>query len=148
MIKYFVNAWEDNKGGLRKYFKTHKQENYGSDYDSLLGALLNVINGYNDINFKTENIKTIDYGNYQGTLIITFAIDTYQPTENETFYTVVDYGSCSGCDTLLAICDWDYDKLPTEKQIDGYMELCLHMIQNIKCFGNLEYNDNDNMIEM
>lgn len=42
------------------------------------------------------------------------------------------------CDTLKAICSWDDDKFPTEEQLNDYMELALDMIQNIKCFGNVE----------
>ena len=42
------------------------------------------------------------------------------------------------CDTLQAIYSWNYYKLPTEEQLNDYMELALDMIQNIKCFGNVE----------
>ena len=135
MIKYFVKQWEDCKEEVREYFKTHKQSEYATNYEDILGAVLNCINSHNGREiFNTEKLETIDYGDYQGTLIITFCEETYQPNENETYYTVVGYGSCSGCDTLLAISEYE-DGYPNEEQVNDYMALALHLIQRIKCFG-------------
>lgn len=136
MEKYFIQAWDKNKHNLENYFRTHNQEEY-SDYKTILQKILElVIHDHNDIGFKYEsdNIKTIDYGDYQGTLLFIFCEDAYQPDENQTYYTVVDYGSCSGCDTLQRISHYD-DEMPTEEQVKDYMNLALHMIQHIKCFG-------------
>ena len=138
MIKYFVKEWEKNKEEIRKYFQTHKQQDYANSYADILKVILETFNNQNgDILFNTGNLETIDYGEYQGTLIITFCKSTYQPSENETFYTVVSYGSCSGCDTLLAISDYA-DGYPSEKQVNDYMSLALHLVQNIKCFGEFK----------
>lgn len=139
MIKHFIDAWDKNSGKLRNYFENTKQEEYSQSYEDLFGVVIDkVINGYNDVGFYSDT-RTIDYGDYQGTLILAFANSTYQPSENETFYTVVSYGSCSGCDTLQSISSYDKG-LPSKEQVDDYMTLCLHMIQNIKCFGDI--NDN------
>ena len=136
MMKYFVEQWEDCKGEVREYFKTHKQSEYAESYADILKVVLKCINSINNETiFNTEELKTIDYGDYQGTLIITFCEETYQPEDNETYYTVVGYGSCSGCDTLLGISKYR-DGYPDEEQVDDYMTLALHLIQGIKCFGN------------
>ena len=138
MIKYFVKAWENNKENLREYFKNNKQEEYCNSYEDILKAIIDNVLNKENIKFVSDDTDVIDYGDYQGTQIITFHVGTYQPTVDDTFYTSVYYGSCSGCDTLQAIRSWDDDKLPTEEQLNDYMELALDMIQNIKCFGNVE----------
>ena len=146
MEKYFINVWEENKQKLEDYFRTNIQEEY-SDYKNIFQKILElVVDGYKDNNFKCEldNIKVIDYGDYQGTLIFIFCEDSYQPNTDETYYTSVYYGSCSGCDTLQGIADYNYDETPNEEQIKDYMSLALHMVQHIKCFGESELNEEDN----
>lgn len=140
MHKFFIDAWEQNKGKLKDYFKTHKQEEYGS-YESILQRTIQFcFDNYKDINFNYERTKTIDFGDYQGTLLLFFTKDDYQPDEDETYITSVSYGSCSGCDTLQAICSWDDEQLPNEQQLNDYMTLALHLVQHIKCVG-----DNDSI---
>ena len=39
--------------------------------------------------------------------------------------------------TLLAISDYA-DGYPSEKQVNDYMSLALHLVQNIKCFGEFK----------
>ncbi|HAT4302239.1 TPA: hypothetical protein I9089_002344 [Clostridium perfringens] len=139
MIKYFINKWDKNKDKLEEYIKTHNQEDYACSYEDLLKQVIEIV--FNEGNekrpFNTSDIQTVDFGDYQGTLILTFSTCAYQPSEDETFHTVVDYGSCSGCDTLQGIC-WKYNEKPNEEQIKDYMTLCLHMVQKIKCFGELD----------
>ena len=139
MIVEFVNAWEQNKEKLEEYFRTHKQTEYCHDYENLVKLLFDiVINSgievdpiwtYNN-KFDTDEITVIDNGDYQGTLIFILHKNTYQPDVSEHLYTHVNYGSCSGCDTLQAIHMYDYDKYPTEEQVQDYMMLCLHLLQN------------------
>lgn len=46
------------------------------------------------------------------------------------------YGSCSGCDTLLSISQYDWG-LPTDEKVEEYMTLCLHLVQRMKSLGNV-----------
>lgn len=139
MNKHFVKAWDENKHLLEEYIKTHNQDEY-DDYEELVKLVIEkVLNNYKDLSFKTDDIVEIDFGDYQGTLIYVFHEDICQPDTDETFYTSVDYGSCSGCDTLQSINDYS-NELPTEDQVKQYMDLCLHLIQNIKCFGDVDSN--------
>lgn len=139
MIKHFVKAWDENKHLLEDYIKTHNQDEY-DDYGELVKLIIEkVLNNYKELSFKTDDIVEIDFGDYQGTLIYVFHEDTYQPDTEETFYTSVDYGSCSGCDTLQSITGW-LDEPPTEDQVKGYMDLCLHLLQHMKCFGDENKN--------
>ena len=49
-------------------------------------------------------------------------------------YTHNYYGSCSGCDTLQCIQDYDLSKIPDEDQVKEYMQLSLHLLQHMKQF--------------
>ena len=139
MIKEFIEAWEKNKNKLEDYFRNTKQEEY-DEYLKIVTKLFEiVINPYlikttdyklND-GFDIKNITLIDNGDYQGTQIFIIPLDTYQPKVEEYVYTHTYYGSCSGCDTLLSISDYDEEK-PNEEQIKDYMTLALHLLQKCK----------------
>lgn len=141
MIKEFVAAWDKNKPYLEKYFREHRQEEYDS-YEKLVKVLFEVVINptlgaeYNT--YDTEGIHTIDDGDYQGTQIFLLHKNTYQPSVDEYVYTYVYYGSCSGCDTLQGVHQYDYG-LPNETQVGCYMSLCLHILQ--RCHKMLETED-------
>ena len=134
MVKEFVELWEGNKKELENYFRDTKQSEYCGSYSNLFKLVLDkIINNNSDFNFG--NIKVLDDGDYQGTQILIANLGTYQPCTEDYIYTNTYYGSCSGCDTLLGICDYNDDELPDEQQIKGYMLLCLHLLQKIKYMG-------------
>ncbi len=140
MIRYFIDKWDKNKNELEKYIRNNTQDTYGESYEDLFKKVIEVVFNTNNKKIINPEIKTIDYGDYQGTLILVFSTCAYQPNEDETFYTVISYGSCSICDTLTSILDYNrnYGDLPCEQQIKDYMTLCLNMVQNIKCFGKFD----------
>lgn len=76
-----------------------------------------------------ERIHEIDDGEYQGTLLFVIPSDTYQPWNY--WYVKVDYGSCSGCDTLMAILEGDFGDTIDEKA-DALFTLALHIVQGLK----------------
>jgi len=122
----FVKQWEDNKHLIRQYFETTKQTEFSS-YSTIVEKLFElVIEG-----FDTEKMTTIDNGHYQGTLLFIIPRDTYQPSVDDYVVTHVYYGSCSGCDTLQAICRYE-DGLPDESQVSEYMTLALHLVQHLR----------------
>ena len=132
MIKEFIEKWDKYKNELEEYFKTNKQLEYSS-YALIVKALFDIIiNKDEEDKFDTENIVVIDDGDYQGTQIFILHKDWYQPSVEDYVYTNTYYGSCSGCDTLLAIQDWDLEELPSEEQIKEYMTLALHLLQKCK----------------
>lgn len=131
MIKEFIEKWDKYKNELEEYFKTNKQLEYSS-YELIVKALFDIIiNKDEEDKFNTENITVIDDGDYQGTRIFILHKDWYQPSVEDYVYTNTYYGSCSGCDTLLAIYGDDED-LPNEEQIKEYMTLALHLLQKCK----------------
>lgn len=132
MIKEFIEKWDKYKNELEEYFKTNKQLEYSS-YELIVKALFDIIiNKDEDDEFDTENIVIIDDGDYQGTRIIILHKNCYQPNVEDYVYTNTYYGSCSGCDTLLAIQSWNLEELPNQEQVKEYMILALHLLQKCK----------------
>ena len=130
-----VKKWEERKDLLEEYFQKNVQAEYGS-YKKILEAMLELVLRFEDDDkfndgFDYEAITEIDNGDYQGTFIFVFHVESYQPEVDRYYFTSVEYGSCSGCDTLQAVCDYE-DGLPTEEQVQSYMTLALHMLQKIK----------------
>ena len=140
MIKEFVKAWDKNKGNLEEYFRTHEQGDY-SEYRVLVKLLFDIVINpeieaesiwsYNK-KFDTSRIVEIDDGEYQGTLIFLLHRNMYNPSLEHYVYTSVKYGSCSACDILLGINDYCLDEYPCEEQINDYMQLSLHLLQQCK----------------
>jgi len=111
---------------LAKFSETHPE-----DYKSIVRTVIEAIttDQYNDDAPDPERIHEINDGEYQGTLVYVIAEKGYQPT---TYYVVmVDYGSCSGCDTLERIRSYD-DNPPTPEQANEYLTLGLHIVQKLK----------------
>lgn len=49
-------------------------------------------------------------------------------------FVVVNYGSCSGCDTLKGIRNYS-DEPPNEEQVTDYLTLARHLIQGLRVLG-------------
>ena len=81
-----------------------------------------------------DKMTVIDDGDYQGTQIFIIPEDTYQPSVGDYVMTDTYYGSCSGCDTLQRICNYE-DGFPTDGQVKEYMTLALHLVQKLKRLG-------------
>lgn len=127
MIQKFVDRYMEKKHELEKQFS----EKHPEDYKEVVKAVITSLNDTQEYESPDpDRIHEIDDGDYQGTLLYIIGASGYQPS---TYWAVkVSYGSCSGCDTLQAICDYDYDKKPNEEQISDYMTLALHIVQGIK----------------
>lgn len=141
MIKSFVDAWNKNKDKLEEYIRTHNQIEYDS-YGKLVKLLFDIIinpevNTYRFYSYDTDAIYEIDDGSYGGTAIYILHFDYYEPDIDNYVFTYVQYGSCSGCDTLQGIHQYD-EGLPSEQQVEDYMELFLHLLQRCKYFVDSE----------
>lgn len=134
MIKEFIDKWEKHKKELENYFRNTNQKEY-DEYWKIVRKIVELILNADDEDYDKwdDGIQIIDDGDYQGTQIFVIHKDTYQPDIEEYVYTSNYYGSCSGCDTLLSISHYD-DELPSENQINEYMLLSLHLIQNFRKF--------------
>ena len=140
MIKYCIEKWDKNKDLLRSVLDNNKLLNHvlNKNDDDPLEYLeykdlvkLTVMFILNDENEWDENkIKEIDDGDYQGTLLYLIPEDTYQPNSSEYLMTFVEYGSCSGCDTLQGIKCFLSTKGRNES-INDLMSLCKDLICNM-----------------
>ncbi len=81
--------------------------------------------------FDLKRLTVIDDSDYQGTQIFIIPKDVYQPKIGDYVMTNNYYGSCSGCDTLKGIRNYE-DGLPSEQQVKEYMNLALHLVQRLK----------------
>lgn len=133
MIKEFVEQWEKNKDVIEDFFKRQHPEDY-SQIVMLVIQALHDPSQYDSID--PNRIHEIDDGNYQGTLVYVIGSSGYQPSDY--WCVMVDYGSCSGCDTLEGIRGYS-DETPTEEQVKSYMMLALHIVQNIVKIPNPMY---------
>jgi hypothetical protein len=126
MIQTFVDKYMENKDKLENIFS----EKHPDSYQDILSAVITIIKDaipYDGID--PERIHKIDDGDYHGTLVFVIAGTGYQP--NDYWYVKIDYGSCSGCDTLQGIRCYD-DGKPTNEQVADYMVLALHIVQGLK----------------
>ena len=129
MIKEFVDKFHANKDEIRKIF----EKEHPGNYKEVVAAVVKNIDpgGACFDPPDPERIHEIDDGDCQGTLLFVIARKGYQP--NVYWYIMIDYGSCSGCDTLQSIYDGvDYSQPPTKEQVDDYMTLALHVAQGLK----------------
>jgi hypothetical protein len=101
-------------------------------YRSLVTDVIKVIAADDYDAPDPERIHEIDDGDYQGTLLYVIGARGYQPSDY--FYVKVRYGSCSGCDTLQGIREYQ-ETPPREDQIKDYMTLALHIVQGLKKLG-------------
>lgn len=139
MDELIIKRWENGKENLRKWFETTPQCNY-DNYQSIVSALIKYCLNFGDCEIRiSEEFDVLDHGDYQGTQIFILHENEYQPSSYNYYVFDNYYGSCSGCDTLLGISRYDVG-FPTKEQVDGYMTLCLHMVQRMKRLGDLWNN--------
>lgn len=128
MITKFIAKFTENQSFVINHYSTK----HPNSYEDIIKVMIEAIRNDewdDDESLDPERIHVIDDGHYQGTLIFVIACKGYQPSNY--WYTKVDYGSCSGCDTLEAITSYD-NGTPTEQQCKDYTTLTLHILQNLK----------------
>lgn len=130
MIKYCLERWEKNKGFLEEALRTGTEFN-SCGYDDLVKLVVKCVLNNDEDMWDSEGVKTVDNGDYQGTLLFLIPANTYQPSEYEYLMTCVGYGSCSGCDTLQAIQDYEWGARLTDEQVKDFMRLCKDLVANM-----------------
>lgn len=130
MIENFTKIWFKNLHKMRAALT----EAHPNDYEDLVRTVITLLNNESTEYYKPDpnRITEIDHGDYQGTLVYVIASEGYQPSTY--WYVKIGYGSCSGCDTLQAI-NYYSTESPNDKQVTEYMQLALHIIQELKLMG-------------
>ena len=137
MIEQFTKRWFSHNHIIREEFEKALPENY-TDIVKAVVTMLHDEDEYASID--PERIHEINDGNYQGTLVYVIGASGYQPSTY--WYVKVEYGSCSGCDTLENILSGDYGH-ETQEEADAWkknainelMTLALHIVQGLKQMG-------------
>jgi len=104
MLKIIRDCWAKNQDKLREAIaKLPDDEIDELNYEKLVIMAFGNIFESGTTELNLTDIHVIDDGEYQGTFIFLIPFDLYQPCCDDYLMTYVDYGSCSGCDTLQAI---------------------------------------------
>lgn len=122
MIPEFVAAWEARKTEVRAELEKFE----GPGYIDIVRAVVRILSTEDDYDSPDPGrIHQIDDGDYQGMFVFVIAAKNYQPSQY--WYVQVNYGSCSGCDTLASVLESE-----GEVRTDGLMTLALHILQGLK----------------
>lgn len=134
MIKNLSFAWGKNQCILRNYLKEHEQKEYDSYFELFKKTIELVVNPYlkqiHEEEFDLDSLQECKTDDFQGSMVFIIA-NNYACNQHDFAATYVYYGSCSGCDTLLSISEYEEGR-PNEEQVQSYMQLCLNMIQRCK----------------
>lgn len=142
MIKFCLKQWDKNKQRLEDAIREDRTLNE-CEYKHLVEMVVEyILNDENSIHYNKGEITVIDNGDYQGTLLFLIPENTYQPSASDYLMTFVEYGSCSGCDTLQAIQDWG-KTTPTEQQVKDFMMLCKDLVCNMIKPYNTGWRNNE-----
>jgi hypothetical protein len=127
MIQVAVDRFMENREKLSERFRTA----HPGEYKDIVRAVIEAVTDdeYSEFSPDPERIHEINDGNYQGTLLYVIGAKGYQP--NNYWFVKVFYGSCSGCDTLESIRGYS-DEPPTPEQVNDYMTLALHVVQELR----------------
>ena len=130
MIQTFVQRFDAKRDWVKEQIVAAPPRSYRDVVSLAIRAV--TADEYSAWSPDPDRIHQIDDGDYQGTLVFVIGEKGYQPS---TYYVVkVDYGSCSGCDTLQGICD-DSDEPLSPQQVEDYFTLVLHVVQGLRETG-------------
>ena len=154
MIKYCLEKWDKNKTALENEIRKNYKKYMTCAYIELVKSVVNfVMNDENNSSFNrwdAERIHEIDDGDYGGTLIYLIPTDDYEPSASDYLVTFVEYGTCSGCDTLLylqSLIDCDAASF-TDNQIKEYMQLCKDIVTNTRKPFNIGWRHDERFDEV
>jgi hypothetical protein len=137
VIAKFNAAWMAGKHEVEAAFRAAHPEGY----KEIVEAVVRVLGASGDYEAPDPTrITEIDHGDYQGTLVYVVGASGYQPSRY--WATSVGYGSCSGCDTLQGISGYSSEP-PTDSQVQEYMTLALHIVQEFRQVCGYTWGDTE-----
>lgn len=128
MDKKLVALWDKSRDNIR----TRLVNEYDDikEYEDLLTIILTEF-------AKTMN-QDLDFhicehsiGDYSGDIVFIYQLGYTSWWDPDIYVCNIKYGSCSGCDALLAALSYKNK----ESSVDALLSLCLHIVQRSKsCF--------------
>jgi len=99
---------------------------FNISYESILEITLSCM--FNNLDHQPcSDFQVNDFGEFKGVKIFIIPEVNVFDYPGKLWVTKVDYGSCSGCDTLKQL-----DDVKIDDQLNGYMLIALHLIENMK----------------
>jgi hypothetical protein len=138
MTKEIVANWEANKEAIRAEL-SKAPSFYWEDIVSIVWKYVRP-GLYPDGITEVPLVAALRDGEHSGTLA---AILLSKPYTTQFYYVALEYGSCSGCDTLeeaLHVND-------REKRLDALMTLALHIVQRIRKLPSWGEENPEDVIE-
>ena len=126
MITEFADAFVARRGEYEDWLRSGHPEGYQQMW---VKAMEFLPVGEREDAPDPLRLTVIDDGDYQGTMLFVIGASGYQP--DRYWATMVDYGSCSGCDTFEGIRHYG-DGAPNDSQVADYWTLALHMVQRTR----------------
>ena len=123
---------------LEASFRAKRPDSYTAIVKAVVETLSDPTDEWDSKFPDPERIYVIDDGHYQGNRLFIIGAKGYQPSSY--WAVIVDYGSCSGCDTLEALQGYSDDPV-TDDELNGTMTLALHILQSMKLITECEAED-------
>lgn len=117
MITKFAHAWQAAETETKALWTASIPD----DYDKIVQRIRKVLHGVEPC---MAEIETAMFGDYQGEYVVLFG------KYSARWFARVEYGSCSGCDTLQAIFADASDN--TEQTVTDLFAYATHIVQSIK----------------
>lgn len=139
MLDRAIKQWDKNREYIKEQLKTRigNKDHFKNYFELVKFTMKNIMNhNVDDKKYDIKHITQINNGDYSGTLIYIIPEAIYEPDIWQYLVTFVDYGSCSGGDTLIKLKE-DYKY---EDSINDYMILCKDIITNLKPLYESPYN--------
>lgn len=144
MIQQYVDAIVLQKQEIKEELEKKERHYNIFDYEFIFRMMLEYINKTAENDWEEFSVKDrtkINDGDYQGTLLFFCHRCMYQPSIYEYYWTHIDYGSCTGCDTMLRAEDaYRYDP---DAGIEQLYLIMLHMAENMKPLITIPKSEED-----
>ena len=129
MIMEFVQRFDAARETILADLQTRLDSGWYPSYRDLVSILIHYIKKDDSAygNPSAADITVIGDDYYQGTMVFVIPEIGYQPSR--FWVTKVDYGSCSGCDTLQAALYGNDDNSVIANEL---LTLMLHLLQQMK----------------
>lgn len=122
-----VELWDKSRDNIRTRL-VNEYDNI-DEYKDLLIIILTEFAKTEKEDFDVEDFHICEHrvGDYTGDIVFVYVFG-YRYWDPDLYICKIEYGSCSGCDSLLAAHSYN-DK---EKGVDALLTLCLHIVQRSK----------------
>lgn len=135
-----IEQWEKNKNKFKEILKKAViKKTFRYEYEFLLSIIIkHVINRdrsdtYKDLEYdllyNEDDITKIQLGHYNGDYLFIVKPEYEYCSVGSLWVTKVFYGSCSGCDEMIAA---EYQESDPKEKVDILMGLSLNIIQEFK----------------